>query len=78
MDGNDGQFYPSERYDMKQIQAVTLSRFDLIRSTDSVEPERVYKITNSHGDFRYGWSPDGIGVYWYRSLAELVDEHGEV
>lgn len=63
---------------MKQIQAVTLSRFNLMRSEDAVEPEQVYKITNSHGDFRYGWSPDGDGVYWYPNLNELVAEHGEV
>ena len=63
---------------MKKIQAVTLSRFNLMRSEDAVEPEQVYEITNSHGDFRFGWSPDGIGVYWYPSLAELVAEHGEV
>ena len=63
---------------MKKIQAVTLSRFNLMLSKDAVEPEQVYEITNSQGDFRFGWSPDGIGVYWYPSLAELVAEHGEV
>ena len=63
---------------MKKIQVVTLSKFDLIRYYDEVEPERVYEVTDSHGDFRFGWSPDGIGVYWYPSLAELVAEHGEV
>ena len=63
---------------MKQIQAVTLSRFNLMRDEDDIEPEQVYEITNSHGDFRFGWSPDGIGVYWYPNLNELIAEHGEV
>jgi hypothetical protein len=49
-----------------------------MRSEDAVEPEQVYEITNSHGDFRFGWSPDGIGVYWYPNLNELIAEHGEV
>lgn len=62
---------------MKTIQAVTLSRFNLMRSEDSVEPEQVYEVTYEE-DLRYGWSPDGIGVYWYPNLNELVAEHGEV
>ena len=63
---------------MKKIHVVTLSKFNLIRDHDAVEPERVYEVTNSHGDSRYVWSPDGNGVYWYPTLNELVAEHGEV
>lgn len=64
---------------MKKIHVLTLSEFNQIRyHTDGVEPERVYEVTNSHGDFRYGWSPDGDGVYWYESLNELDAEHGVI
>ena len=63
---------------MKKIQAVTLSRFNLMRSEDAVEPERVYEVTNSRGDTHFGWSPDGVGVFWYDTLNELDAEHGEV
>ena len=61
---------------MKKIRVLTSREFDLIREHDLVEPEQVYQVSNPYGDTDFGWSPDGDGMYWYFSLAELDAEHG--
>jgi hypothetical protein len=53
--------------------------FDSIRFSDPqryFEAEQPYRVGN--GDhYDYGWSPDGIGFYWYDTWNELVAAHGE-
>ena len=61
---------------MKRNYALTLPEFITLRYQDELEPERVYEVTNSRGDTHFGWSPDGVGAFWYDTLAELDAEHG--
>ena len=50
--------------------------FDLDRENDEIIAETPYVIDDGKDDY-YGWSPDGIGFYWYDTWEELVAAHGE-
>jgi hypothetical protein len=36
---------------------------------------RVYRVVMRDGSVQYAWSPDGVGCYWYDTLAELREQH---
>jgi hypothetical protein len=50
--------------------------FELNRHLNRIEAETPYVIDDGEDD-HYGWSPDGIGFYFYDTWDELVAAHGE-
>jgi len=34
-----------------------------------------YAVEHEGGTTHYAWSPDGVGVYWYDTLDELLENH---
>ncbi|GAA4767669.1 hypothetical protein [Citricoccus nitrophenolicus] len=41
-----------------------------------IEPDRIYRILVKGGNDAFAVTPDGIGCYWYESLAEATSQHG--
>lgn len=43
-----------------------------------IEPEKIYRVRTAEGQADYAVTPDGVGCYWYDSLAETQEHHGEL
>ena len=44
---------------------------------DEPLPDHLYVIEEDDGSESYGVTPDGIGFYFYTTLSEVYDQHGE-
>jgi hypothetical protein len=54
------------------ISVASESTFEMLRGTGRVNSHQIYKV-----DGQFAWSPDGVGFYWYETLAECEAEHGD-
>lgn len=43
----------------------------------AIEPEKVYNVGDGRGEHTYAVTPDGLGCYWYNSLFDAQEEHGD-
>ena len=57
------------------VYQLTVDQLSAVRQFGSLDPCRIYEVIDTT-EAQFGWSPDGDGMYWYRSLAELDAEHG--
>ena len=46
--------------------------------TSQAEPDRLYIIREDDGSYSYGVSPDGEGFYFYDTLEEAREQHGDI
>jgi len=44
--------------------------FDTFRLIEGLEPDTAYEVGEG-----YAFSPDGEGIYWYKTLEELEENH---
>lgn len=44
---------------------------------DEPTPDVLYVIQEDNGSESFGVTPDGIGFYFYTTLSEVYDQHGE-
>ena len=44
---------------------------------DEPLPDHIYVIEEDDGSEFFGVTPDGIGFYFYNTLSEVYDQHGE-
>lgn len=55
---------------------IPVDTFDRLRETDRLDPERAFRLAGPDLDpLPWAWSPDGVGVIWYATLADLVGQH---
>ena len=55
---------------MKTFQ-LTSSHFDTLRNTGRVDADTAWILDGN----QFGYSPDGEGMFWYDSMAELLENH---
>lgn len=59
---------------MAPIKVMDAARFDQMRLAGRMESERFY-IVQDRDSAQVAWSPDGVGCYWYETLAEAMESH---
>lgn len=61
------------------ITIASVEQFDHLREVGALREEHIYQVVNTMWDgttiVQWAWSPDGEGVYWYDTLADLEDNH---
>lgn len=63
-----------------QYVTVTDKEFEDLRDFGDLEPEVCYEVREEfYGatSIQWAWSPDGEGVYWYDTLEDFEENHGE-
>ena len=51
------------------------STFEILRVNGDMKEWTPYAVEHEGGTTHYAWSPDGVGVYWYDTLDELLENH---
>ena len=59
------------------VETMRESVFDSKRQRGALLPDTAYVVTDDYDPTltAYGYSPDGEGVYWYTTMADLKAEH---
>lgn len=51
--------------------------FDSRKDEGTLKVEHAYSLRDSGGNvIMFAWTPDGVGAYYYDTLAELMEQHG--
>jgi len=63
---------PTIRKGMMKIRKINYDEFLILREDDTLKAHTYYVFPEG----QVGYSPDGIGIYWYESMTEAEDRHG--
>jgi hypothetical protein len=59
---------------MSKVTYCTWEQYENMKEKDTLQAYTPYAI-GAGRDLSYAWSPDGVGVYWYDTLNELLENH---
>lgn len=57
--------------DTMKVTQISEARFEELRGAGRTAANRFYSV-----DGQIAWSTDGVGFFWYDTLAEAMEEHG--
>jgi hypothetical protein len=60
---------------MIKVTHCTWRELETMKESDTLQADTPYAIKHEGGTMHYAWSPDGVGVYWYDTLNELLENH---
>ncbi len=55
-----------------KVRKINYDEFLILREDDTLKAHTYYVFPEG----QVGFSPDGIGIYWYESMTEAEDRHG--